>query len=193
MSPTELTHITCPVCGQEHTPGEACPQCGYESHLMAAAPRPTLVEAEQRRLETARRVWNELCELRAKDSTPNQGSRPVGFLITDRQAVYCLYEGINHFGTLQQQDEFGHSWQQLRIPGYSIQPEHFVIECNLSEDSQRINCMLRQCNTTTGVFINSLTRPAGETGQELTNNDDVILQHLSLAPIRLKFRKNLNR
>lgn len=193
MSPTELTHITCPVCGQEHTPGEACPQCGYESHLMAASPRPTLVEAEQRRLETARRIWNELCELRAKDSAPNQGSRPIGFLITDRQAVYCLYEGVNHFGTLQQQDEAGNSWQQLRIPGYTIQPEHFVIEVSLSDEGQRATFTLRQVNANTAVYINSLTRSAGTSGLELTNNDDVLLQPMGSAAVRLKFRKNLNR
>lgn len=80
--------ITCPVCGTQHEIGGFCPECGFEPHLFAKVPSENIQKQERDRLEISSSIWEELQELRRKQSSNN---KPLGYLITDRLVVYCLY------------------------------------------------------------------------------------------------------
>lgn len=188
----EQKEMQCPVCGQKHEASQLCPQCGYEYHLMLVPPAKWLEEAEQRRLNEARARWQQQQESTQKAL---EGQQPLGFLITSRLAVYCLYEGRNVFGAPGAQSAEGEHYQELTFPGVSLCQRHFAIDAAISEDGRKVSfmaCLLDGGIST--VCINSQAQTLTPQPTPVGNNDNIILCPGNIENnVELKLRKNLNR
>lgn len=186
-----MNTINCPVCSQPHEVGEFCPRCGFESRLYSDVPTEAIRMYEQQRIAAGRRVWDELIALREET---NAGKTPVGFLITGKLVVYCLYEGINSFG-LGSSASMGNEYsQRLLIPGVRLLPDHFKIEVQKSEDGRKnVFSISSSANEGSGVFLNTLTRKI-EASPEQLNSGDILLLSSDGQKVdaELRFRKNIS-
>lgn len=183
--------INCPVCNEPHEIGTFCPKCGFESRLYSEMPTEAIRRYEQERIAAARKVWEELVALR---SEANAGKAPVGFLITGKLVVYCLYEGINSFGLGSGASLENVHCQKLLIPGVTLQPDHFRVEVMKSEESRKNNFSISSAATGgSGVYLNTLTLKV-EANQENLSSGDVILlsKDGQTVDAELRFRKNIS-
>ena len=185
--------INCPVCGAQHEIGNFCPVCGFEPHLFSKVPSENILQQERGRLEISTRIWEELQELRGKKSSNN---KPLGYLITDRLVVYCLYEGLNTFGTTQEIDvDKEEVFQSIHFAGVNISPRHFQIEAKPQEGRKVLfSVKALQNDKSAKVFLNTMTQMVDENFTELNSGDNILFSNDSEnVNVELKFRKNINR
>ena len=55
--------LTCPVCGNAHS-ADVCPECGFPVLRFLTPPTAALQAAEEQRIRAAKRIWDELCEMK---------------------------------------------------------------------------------------------------------------------------------
>lgn len=184
--------ITCPVCGTAHDIGVFCPVCGFEPHLFTKVPSEIIQQQERDRLELSSQIWEELQELRGKQLSSN---KPLGYLITDRLIVYCLFEGINTFGSSQGLDAIEETFQSIHFAGVNISPRHFQIEVKPQEGKKVLfSIKVLPNDKSAKVFLNSMTQMVDENFTELNSGDNILISNdMENADIELKFRKNINR
>ena len=185
--------INCPVCGAQHEIGNFCAVCGFEPHLFSKVPSENIQQQERGRLEISTRIWEELQELRGKKSSNN---KPLGYLITDRLVVYCLYEGLNTFGTTQDIDvDKEEVFQSIHFAGVNISPRHFQIEAKPQEGRKVLfSVKALQNDKSAKVFLNTMTQMVDENFTELNSGDNILFSNDSEnVNVELKFRKNINR
>lgn len=186
--------INCPVCGTPHEIGTFCLKCGFEPHLFTKIPSENIQQQERDRLEISSRIWEELQELREKQSSNN---KPLGYLITDRLVVYCLYEGINTFGTTPEAEEKTEEYcQSIHFAGVNISPRHFQIEAKIQEGKKVVFSLriLPNKSNCAKVYLNSMTQIIDNNFMELNSGDNILFSNDSVnVNIELKFRKNINR
>lgn len=184
--------INCPVCGTQHEIGSFCPECGFEPHLFTKVPSESIQQQERDRLEFSSRIWEELQELRRKQSSNN---KPLGYLITDRLVVYCLYEGLNTFGSTQEIDMEEEVFQSIHFAGVNIAPRHFQIEAK-PQDGKKVLFSIKSLpnNKSAKLFLNTMTQMLDENFTELNSGDNILFSTDSEnVAVELKFRKNINR
>lgn len=186
--------MNCPVCGALHEVGSFCKECGFEPHLFTKVPSEYLQQQERDRLEISSKRWQELQELRSNCSS---GSKPLGYLITDRLVVYCLYEGLNTFGsTSETEDKKEENFQSIHFAGVRILPRHFQIEVKTQDDkkSQFSIKVLHRTGEGANVYLNSMTQIVEDSSTELNSGDSILFSNDSEnINMELKFRKNINR
>lgn len=68
-----------------------CPECGFEVIAVAGEPTDEMRQWLDSRVALAKERYEKQKE--------QMGRKPRGFLVTDRMAVCCLYEGRNVFGS----------------------------------------------------------------------------------------------
>lgn len=184
--------INCPVCGMQHEIGGFCPECGFEPHLFTKVPSENIQKQERDRLEISSSIWEELQELRRKQSSNN---KPLGYLITDRLVVYCLYEGLNTFGTTQEINMEDEVFQSIHFAGVNISPRHFQIEAK-AQDGKKVSFSIKALsnNKSAKLFLNTMTQMLDENFTELNSGDNILFSTDSEnVDVELKFRKNINR
>lgn len=185
-----MEKIHCPVCGTSHNIGDLCPECGFEPHFYTEIPSEAIKQYEQQRISSAKRVWDELQSLR---NAQEKAKQPVGFLITERLVVYCLYEGVNGFGAGVSDIPQDVQYQNLLIPGIQILPGHFEIE--VQKDEKRTIFLIRRTNPEgVDVYLNTLTQKVDSTGMQLNSGDSILLaSDPNAVNVELRFRKNITR
>ena len=185
--------IKCPVCETKHEIGILCPECGFETHLYTDVPPQFIVNFEQERIDTAKRIRQELLDLRKRVET---ATAPVGFLITGKLVVYCLYEGINTFGAgIIVDDSQKVHYNNLLIPGAQLCPEHFIIEIKKGESEKKMDYSV-SCPAMdgTGIYLTTLTQKIGAEETGLCSGDVILISGDAETIIaELKFRKNISR
>jgi len=190
MNKTNMADLKCPVCNSPIETGNICPNCGFEVRLFAAIPSEFIQKAERDRISSYKRVWDELVLLRQKVKT---AKKPVGFLISDRLVVYCIYNGANVFGSASNCGETEVSSTQVMLfPGIELSPCHFEIQSELSDEGNKTVFHIKALSKEgAGVYVNSLTQKVDDV-LELASGDTVILSSGNEDDVvELRFRKNI--
>lgn len=158
--------IKCPVCGADAPVSGTCPECGFE--VIAVAGEPT----------EEMRQWLDSRVAQAKERYEKQkeqmGRKPRGFLVTDRMAVCCLYEGRNVFGSAKA-SESEPTRQKVILPGIMLRPSQFVIDTVV--DGRRSKFFIKELEEegiASMVFVNQTTNPA-TAPIELADGDNILV------------------
>lgn len=187
-----MTDLKCPVCSSSIETGNICPECGFEVRLFTEIPSEFIQNAERERITSYKQVWDELVLLRQKVKT---AKKPVGFLISDRLVVYCIYYGENVFGSASSNGVSEESsLQTMLFPGIELSPRHFEIQAEPSSEGNKTIFQIKALSKEgAGVYVNSLTQKVDDI-LELTSGDTVILSSgTETDVVELRFRKNIIR
>lgn len=204
-----MKQIECPICNEMHDENEACPRCSFEIHLFLT-PSPHFEAIENERKETHEKWWKELNEQKVDrpkyeeiqqelntaksrisvlEQELERGTKPVAFLISEQQVVYCLYEGFNSFGSAKVNPNCN-LHQKVILPGVSIRPVHFSISITFVENRKK--CIVNEVGgESTTLFINSTTN-AVVNDTPLSDGDEIIIS-INQKECKIKFRVNINK
>lgn len=174
--------MKCPICDFEHESMDYCPECGFERHLLMNSASEEIKQYEQQRIEHAKQTWDKL-QTTIKESSIN---KPIAFLVSERMNVYCLYDGINTFGSSKFNPE-NKNHQKLILPGMTLMPIHISIKAIQGE--RRYNFIISAINES-NVFLNSKTEQIVSEAV-IKDNDCIIIQSGDITA-SLVFRINLN-
>ena len=171
---------------------------GLKQDLLQKNGRIAVLTEENNRLSTGLEFANKEIENLKSELANNIGNRqkPLGFLMSDRFVVYCLYEGLNTFGTSATSSEVqGEVCQNILFPGLKILPRHFQVEVKFSEDGKKTLFSIRKLmEDGVNIYLNTLTQNVDNNVSELTSGDSILLsQDGTNVNVELKFRKNMNR
>lgn len=203
-----MKQIECPICHEVYDEDVACPRCSFEFHQIFT-PSKHFQEIEQMRIAVHTKWWTEQLEKKVDRSEYDvkvqelndannriaelereleKSKKPVAFLISEQKAVYCLYEGINTFGSAKTNSECKQH-QKIILPGISIRPAHFSIIVTSEENRKR--CVINELGSEpTSLFVNSTT--TGVLKDTLLNDSDEIIISVGKNECRIKFRININ-
>ena len=187
-----MTNLKCPVCNSSIETGNICPECGFEVRLFVESPSEFIQNLERDRISSYKRMWDELVLLRQKVQT---AKKPLGFLISDRLVVYCIYNGENVFGSTSNNGAAEDSLSQTMLfPGIELSPRHFAIQAEPSGEGNKTIFQIKTLSKEgAGVYVNSLTQRVDDV-LELTSGDTVILSSGNDTDVvELRFRKNITR
>lgn len=171
---------------------------GLKQDLLQKNGKITAITEENNRLSAGLEFANKEVE-RLKSEMINdtgKGQKPVGFLISDRFVVYCIYEGLNTFGVSASSSEVkGEVCQNILFPGVKILPRHFQIEVKFSEDRKKPLFSIRKLvEDGVNIYLNTLTQNVDNNFSDITSGDSILLsQDGTNVNVELKFRKNMNR
>lgn len=204
-----MKQIECPICNEMHDENEACPRCSFEIHQILTISQH-FQEIEQKRIATHTKWWNEQNKQKVdrilfeqKEQELNnanarvveleqeleKGKKPIAFLISEQQVVYCLYEGKNTFGSAKINSNCDQH-QKIILPGLSVRPVHFSILITTIENRKRyiINEVGGEVST---LYINSITN-AVVNDTQLSDGDEITVS-INQQDSKIKFRININR
>lgn len=204
-----MKQIECPICHEVHDENVACPLCSFEFHQIFT-PSNHFQEIEQKRISSHTKWWEALLEQKINRSEFNRkeeelnaanariadlerelgnGKKPVAFLISEQKAVYCLYDGLNTFGSSKTNSECKQH-QKMILPGITIRPTHFSI--TITSEEKRKHCTINELGgELTSLFVNSTTNAVGV--DTLLNDGDEIIVSINQKECRIKYRININK
>ncbi len=204
-----MKQIECPICNEMHDENEACPHCSFELHQIFT-PSQQFQEIELKRIATHTKWWKELNEqmvdrsmyeekeqeldvansrISELEQELGKGKKPVAFLISEQQVVYCLYDGQNTLGSAKMNPD-SEQHQKIILPGVSIRPVHFSIFITTIEN--RKSCIINEVGgEATTLFINSTTNVVTNDTQ-LSDGDEIIVS-INQKDCKIKFRININK
>ena len=204
-----MKQIECPICNEMHDEDAICPRCSFEIHQFFT-PSPHFEAIENERKETHEKWWRELNEqkvdrtqyeeieqeLNAANSRISEleqelekGKKPIAFLISEQQVVYCLYEGKNTFGSAKINSNCDQH-QKIILPGLSVRPVHFSILITTIENRKR--CIINEVGgEVSTLYINSTTNTVVNDTQ-LSDGDEITVS-INHKDSKIKFRININK
>ncbi len=163
---SENITIQCPVCGADAPASGTCPECGFE--IIAVVGEPT----EEMRQWLAARVGQ--AKERYEKQREQMGRKPRGFIVTDRMAVCCLYEGRNVFGSAKA-NEAEPTRQKVILPGITLRPSQFCIDTVVEGHRGKFFIKeLAEEGMPSMVFVNQTTNPA-TAPIELADGDNILV------------------
>ena len=182
-----MSKIKCPICETEIEEGMKCPKCSFESHYSFSVSN-LFVKNEQERINKHIEWWKAL-EQEIETLKQKVGKKPTAFMITEQKTVYCLFEGLNTFGSTKTNSDC-EQHQKLILPGVTIRPVYFSII--ITSDEHRKKCVINELEAeSTTLFVNSTTNPV-ISDTVLSDGDEIIIS-IGKDECRIKFRININK
>lgn len=210
--------LRCPICDEPLADlNKPCPCCSFEIHQTFPSFNKIL-EYEEKRCNIHKEWWNklkeenvnrtlyeekerELGEATARISELEQGidnllksrKKPAAFLVTEHKTVYCLYEGVNTFGSAKTNPSC-EQHQKIIIPGVMVLPIYFSIDVqaiDVQDLDKGYHCTICELSTEAStLYINTTTNPVGK-GLPIMDGDEIVVA-ISGSDCKIKFRTNIN-
>jgi hypothetical protein len=149
-------YTECLVCGSDLNGVNICGVCGFEHREWLVEPSDKLRQYEDQRLELARNLWNR----RQEENAASAMCKPLGFLVTEKMVVYCLYEGENTFGSAKVAEIAQH--QKLIIPGCALKPVHFSVDVSKGERLPEFTLKEMNPGEQPSVYLNCEDEPVAD-------------------------------
>lgn len=145
--------MKCPNCKNEVNPEwKTCPFCNYEPRMCNNK------NCHRQWLPPEARFCPECGKTLSNTDISNpiiSYRNPIAFLLTtefDQTNAYCLYEGLNIFGSMQA-EAHKTNYQMLVLSDNSLKPQHFGI--NIRKDTKRFIISVSPMNETCSLALNS--------------------------------------
>ncbi len=211
-----MSRYKCPVCEIEIEAGMICPNCAFETHYIMPDSK-IIAEIENDRAIKHRNWWNaqqqkvaklndvitakereiiakqEECEKLVNEMINLRRKKPAAFLVTEQKTVYCLYEGVNTFGSAKTNPSC-EQHQKIIIPGVMVLPIYFSIDVqaiDVEDLDKGYHCTICELPTEAPtLYINTTTNPVGK-GLPIMDGDEIVVA-ISGSDCKIKFRTNIN-
>ena len=115
--------------------------------------------------------------------------KPIAFLISEQQVVYCLYEGKNTFGSAKINSNCDQH-QKIILPGLSVRPVHFSILITTIENRKR--CIINEVGGDVSTLCVNSTTNAVVNDTQLSDGDEITVS-INQKDSKIKFRININK
>lgn len=203
-----MSKIECPICHEMHDENVMCPCCSFEIHQLFLQPGK-FQEIERKRISEHRGWWDQLkantidrvkydekvnelkiavSRIAELENKILERKKPAAFLITNQKVVYCVYEGLNTFGSSKRNPDC-ECHQKIILPGIKVRPVHFSI--NVIQGEKHFSYVINEVGAEpTSLYLNSTTCAVGV--DTFLNDDDEILFVVDKNESNIKFRINLN-